>query len=388
VAVIFLLAAIVFFMTTMPASEGEDVLSQRISLALFMLGVFLGFPRAETVDFFRRLYLRVFPGAQTATQAAPAVPWQMGQSAPWAPAHMGVQMPGRRSFALERLMRLPGLEELKRELEKLEKSARTRRYRMTWGHKARGRTLHMVFTGPPGTGKTTAARLVGEILRDIGVLAKGHTVEVSRKDITGRYVGETENRLKELIERARGGVLFVDEAYALSRFAGTNDFGVTAVDVLVEAMDKERENLVMIFAGYEQEMEEFMALNPGFASRIWKKFSFRHYTPEELAQIVRMEAEEMGYGLSPGAEEAVLAACRRFAEIRAQAQAGKRVGFVKDGGRGSGSVPGDGRWARLFAEAIVEVHEVRHAEQPGMAGEIGPEDVAEAEREMERRGWE
>jgi len=395
---IFLMAAGIFFLVTLPESKGEDVLAQRISLALFMLGVFLGVPRRGTVVrisyFLEDLFNRAFPGSRAVARVnLEALAKEKQREAEMAAREAleyarQIRAPKRRLSAWEKLMRMPGLEELKAELKKLEKSARTRRYRIMRGHEVRGRTLHMVFTGPPGTGKTTAARLVGEILRDMGVLEKGHTVEVSRKDITGRYIGETENRLREFIERAYGGVLFVDEAYALSRFAGTNDFGVTAIDVLVEAMDKERENLVMIFAGYEQEMEEFMTLNPGFASRIWKKFVFRHYTPEELARIVRMKAEEMGYRLSPGAEERVLGVCRSSAEIRARAQTGKQVGFVKGGDRGSGNVPGDGRWARLFAEAIVEAHEVRHAEHPGMAGEIGPEDVVEAEREMERRGWE
>jgi SpoVK/Ycf46/Vps4 family AAA+-type ATPase len=159
---------------------------------------------------------------------------------------------------------------------------------------------HLVFTGPPGTGKTTVARLYGEILGQLGILQRGQLVEAARADLVGRYVGHTAQLTREVFDRARGGVLFIDEAYTLTPRGGGNDFGQEAVDTLLKLMEDHRDEVVVIVAGYTDEMERFLASNPGLASRFPRRVAFADYSSEELVTIVRAQASAMGYECGPG----------------------------------------------------------------------------------------
>lgn len=167
-------------------------------------------------------------------------------------------------------------------------------------------SLHLVFTGNPGTGKTTVARMIGSIYKSLGLLQKGHLVEVGRSDLVGAYVGQTEKKVREVIEQAMDGVLFIDEAYALA-VESPNDYGKEAIDVLLTKMENHADRLAVIVAGYTEEMDSFINSNPGLHSRFSSnpRFLFEDYNGEELTEIYRRLAEGGGYHISKEVLEAV-----------------------------------------------------------------------------------
>ena len=165
-------------------------------------------------------------------------------------------------------------------------------------------SLHMSFTGNPGTGKTTVALRMAEILHRLGYVEKGHLVSVTRDDLVGQYVGHTAPKTKDVLKRAHGGVLFIDEAYYLHRPQNERDYGQEAIEILLQVMENERDRLVVILAGYKDRMDEFFASNPGLASRVAHHIDFPDYTPEELMEIAQRMLERQDYRLSPGAEQA------------------------------------------------------------------------------------
>jgi probable Rubsico expression protein CbbX len=166
-------------------------------------------------------------------------------------------------------------------------------------------SLHMSFTGNPGTGKTTIASRMAEILHALGYVRKGHLVTVTRDDLVGQFIGHTAPKTKEVLKRAMGGVLFLDEAYFLDRPENERDYGQEAIEILLQVMEEQRDDLVVIFAGYADRMERFFAKNPGLSSRVAHHLDFPDYSSEELGRIARLMLGTMQYQLSDAAAVAL-----------------------------------------------------------------------------------
>ena len=166
-------------------------------------------------------------------------------------------------------------------------------------------SLHMSFTGKPGTGKTTVAMRMAQILHRLGYVRKGHLVAVTRDDLVGQYIGHTAPKTKEVLKKAMGGVLFIDEAYYLYRPENERDYGQEAIEILMQVMENQRSDLVVILAGYSDRMNTFFQSNPGMSSRIAHHLDFPDYSAEELSQIAARMLHTMQYRLSPSAEEAL-----------------------------------------------------------------------------------
>ncbi len=207
------------------------------------------------------------------------------------------------------------LEELDRELIGL-KPVKTRvrdiaalllidRARKQIGLAAAAPSLHMSFTGNPGTGKTTVALRMAQILHRLGYVRKGHLVAVTRDDLVGQYIGHTAPKTKEILKKAMGGVLFIDEAYYLYRPENERDYGQEAIEILLQVMENQRDDLVVILAGYADRMQTFFRSNPGLSSRIAHHVEFPDYTAGELEQIAQSMLAQMQYRLSPSGLEAL-----------------------------------------------------------------------------------
>mgnify|MGYP001288570222 FL=1 len=166
--------------------------------------------------------------------------------------------------------------------------------------------LHMSFTGSPGTGKTAVANRMADILFKLGYIRKGHLITVTRDDLVGQYIGHTAPKTKEVLKRAMGGVLFIDEAYYLYKPDNERDYGSEAIEILLQVMENQREDLVVIFAGYKDRMDSFYESNPGLSSRVANHIDFPDYTPNELIQIGRLILAEQQYRMTSEAEEALL----------------------------------------------------------------------------------
>jgi probable Rubsico expression protein CbbX len=165
-------------------------------------------------------------------------------------------------------------------------------------------TLHMNFTGNPGTGKTTVAMRMSEILHRLGYVRTGHLVSVTRDDLVGQYIGHTAPKTKEVIKKAMGGVLFIDEAYYLYKPENERDYGAESIEILLQTMENNRDDLVVILAGYKDRMDKFFHSNPGMRSRIAHHVDFPDYSAEELLQIAKLMLAEQNYHFSPDAEKA------------------------------------------------------------------------------------
>jgi len=224
---------------------------------------------------------------------------------------------------LEELDRdLIGLEPVKRRIRETAALLLVDRARKRLGLAQQTPTLHMSFTGNPGTGKTTVALRMADLLHRLGYVRKGHLVTVTRDDLVGQYIGHTAPKTKEILKKAMGGVLFIDEAYYLYRPENERDYGQEAIEILLQVMENQRDDLVVILAGYGQRMERFFESNPGFRSRIAHHIDFPDYSDEELFRIAGHLLAEQSYSLTPAAEAALkdyIAARRRqphFANAR------------------------------------------------------------------------
>ncbi|MBB5159981.1 right-handed parallel beta-helix repeat-containing protein [Saccharopolyspora phatthalungensis] len=240
---------------------------------------------------------------------------------------------------LNKLQQMVGLAEVKHEVSNMVDLLASARQRQAAGLPVPSLSRHLIFGGPPGTGKTTVARLYGEILTALGVLARGQVIEVGRANLVGEYVGHTAQRTTEAFDRARGGLLFIDEAYTLSSQRGSGtDFGREAIDTLVKLMEDHRDEVVVVAAGYEEQMEDFLAANPGLSSRFSHRVRFANYSNDELVTIVTQHAASAGY------------------ECTGPTVAALRAHFV--------AVPrgvsfGNGRYARQVMDAAVTRHAKR-----------------------------
>jgi len=198
---------------------------------------------------------------------------------------------------------LVGLAPVKQRISEIASLLLVERVRQRLGLTTLPPTLHMSFTGNPGTGKTTVANTMAEILHRLGYLRTKRLVSVTRDDLVGEYIGHTAPKTKEVLKRAMGGVLFIDEAYYLHRPENERDYGQEAIEILLQVMEDKRDDLVVILAGYSDRMDQFFASNPGFRSRVAHHIEFPDYTDDELVEIGERMLAQMNYRLTPAAQE-------------------------------------------------------------------------------------
>jgi probable Rubsico expression protein CbbX len=201
---------------------------------------------------------------------------------------------------------LIGLKPVKNRIREIAALLLIDKLRKTLGLVSSSPGLHMSFTGSPGTGKTTVALRMADILYKLGYSRKGHLITVTRDDLVGQYIGHTAPKTKEVLKKAMGGILFIDEAYYLYKPDNERDYGAEAIEILLQVMENQREDLVVILAGYKDKMEKFYESNPGLSSRIANHVDFPDYSAEELLQIGKMLLEEQQYQLTVEAETTFL----------------------------------------------------------------------------------
>ena len=203
----------------------------------------------------------------------------------------------------EELEDLIGLDNVKQEVKSLANFVKLQKQRQEKGMKTPKMSYHLVFTGSPGTGKTTVARIVARIYKDLGILKTGHTVETDRSGLVAEYVGQTAVKTNAIVNSALNGVLFIDEAYALVPENASNDYGQEAISTLLKRMEDDRDKLVVIIAGYTNEMKRFIDSNPGLQSRFNRYINFPDYTAKELVRIFHMYMKKNQYTISDEADE-------------------------------------------------------------------------------------
>lgn len=218
---------------------------------------------------------------------------------------VSTETPGKKvNEILAELEDMIGLTTVKKNVREIEAYVEIQKRRQQKKLISEPQVLHMIFKGNPGTGKTTVARIIGKLFKEIGVLEKGHLVEVERADLVGEYIGHTAQKTREQVKKALGGILFIDEAYSLAR-GGEKDFGKEAIDVLVKAMEDYKENVILILAGYRDEMIYFLKCNPGLRSRFPIHIDFPDYSIWELLEIAGLMVEKRQYILETAAREAL-----------------------------------------------------------------------------------
>lgn len=249
-------------------------------------------------------------GMRPSENGSPAAPPQApaaGEPAPPAPLPPGARVDLAKERAdshadevLDALdAELVGLAPVKTRIREIAALLLVDRVRARFGIDSGRPNLHMCFTGSPGTGKTTVAVRLAELLHRLGYIRKGHLVSVTRDDLVGQYVGHTAPKTKEVLKRAMGGVLFIDEAYYLYRAENERDYGQEAIEILLQVMENQRDDLVVVLAGYKDRMDSFFSSNPGMSSRIAHHIDFPDYKPDELEAIGHLMMEREGYVLAP-----------------------------------------------------------------------------------------
>lgn len=197
----------------------------------------------------------------------------------------------------EQLNQMVGMDQVKQIVYEIFALLQITKMRQEAGLNGSAQVYHMIFKGNPGTGKTTIARIVAKLFQKMGVLSKGHLIEVERADLVGEYIGHTAQKTRDLVKKAMGGVLFIDEAYSLAR-GGEKDFGKEAIDTLVKHMEDSKNQFILILAGYPFEIEQFLMTNPGLPSRFPIMIDFPDYTVDQLMQIGELMIKERDYSLS------------------------------------------------------------------------------------------
>ncbi|KAA1250506.1 type VII secretion AAA-ATPase EccA [Mycobacterium simiae] len=276
------------------------------------------------------------------------------RSDPWDPSSVVTDNSGREKLLAEaqaELDRQIGLTRVKAQIERYRAATLMARVRAAKGMKVAQPSKHMIFTGPPGTGKTTIARVVANILAGLGVIAEPKLVETSRKDFVAEYEGQSAVKTAKTIDHALGGVLFIDEAYTLvqERDGRTDPFGQEAMDTLLARMENDRDRLVVIIAGYSNDIDRLLETNEGLRSRFATRIEFDTYTPEELLEIAKVIAEANDSMLSPEAAEELLQAAKMLHERTLR-------------GRAALDIAGNGRYARQLVEAAEQYRDMRLAQ--------------------------
>ncbi|MDP3522380.1 MAG: CbbX protein [Hydrogenophaga sp.] len=252
------------------------------------------------------------PG-QTPAQAAAAPAPEAAASAPRSVAQVLAE--SNVLAVLDELERdLVGLAPVKARIRDIAALLVIDKLRLGMGLASQAPSLHMCFTGNPGTGKTTVALRMADILLRLGYVRKGHVVSVTRDDLVGQYIGHTAPKTKEVLKKAMGGVLFIDEAYYLYKPENERDYGQEAIEILLQVMENQRDDLVVILAGYKDRMDTFFQSNPGMSSRIAHHIDFPDYAPDELNQIAGRMLAAQNYRLTPEAQQAF----ERYLALRAQ----------------------------------------------------------------------
>lgn len=273
---------------------------------------------------------------------------------PWDPSSVEADNSGREKLLAEaeaELDRQIGLSRVKEQIEAYRAATQMAKIRAARGMKVAQTSKHMIFTGPPGTGKTTIARVVANILAGLGVIAEPKLIETSRKDFVGEYLGHTAIKTSKTVDRAIGGVLFIDEAYALvqdSKASGGDQFGTEALDALLARMENDRDRLVVIIAGYSADIDRLLESNDGLRSRFATRIEFDSYSPEEIVDIAKVIATANDSTLSEEAAKSVLEAATLLSERTL-------------GDKPALDIAGNGRYARQLVEAGEQSRDMRLA---------------------------